>query len=497
MTQLATIACLGFMAYMMWSDVRRREGQPISWVPLFWMFLAGSRWISSWFSLGSPMSVDDYSEGSPVDRAVFMGLIAWGMIVLAKRPITVSTLIADNMWLGAYLLFTVGSIFWSDEPYLSTKRWIKDLGNPVMALVMLTEPRRPLEAVGITLRRLAILLLPLSVLFIRYYPQLGRAYRPDGSPMYTGVGHQKNDLGLMCLVTGIYFFWKLLQKRRGQEVAEPVNTWDFALIAMLLWLLRVSDSQTSLACLVAVVLCLLLARLPPLAFRVSRVVPVLAGAVLCAVALESTFHLKDTALALLGRDPSLTNRTDLWAVVRSFETNPYVGAGFMSFWSGPRMTAIWAAVGNGVVQAHNGYLEQYLNLGYLGVAMIVAIMLSALVTMWRSPETEGSGVLLRLCCLLAAALYNYTEAAFYGINNMWVLFLVACITVRPDALGVAGVPTVPDTVAVRRRAAAVSGWAHPADERASSGAPTGATPRLLRGHARLVSGGRPAHDPTA
>ena len=44
-----------------------------------------------------------------------------------------------------------------------------------MVLVILTE-KRPYEAVGVILRRLAFLLLPLSVLFIRYYPDLGREY---------------------------------------------------------------------------------------------------------------------------------------------------------------------------------------------------------------------------------------------------------------------------------------------------------------------------------
>ncbi len=51
------------------------------------------------------------------------------------------------------------------------------------------------------------------MLFVRYFPELGRTYHADGSPMFTGVGHQKNDLGLMCLVTGIYFAWKVFQPR--------------------------------------------------------------------------------------------------------------------------------------------------------------------------------------------------------------------------------------------------------------------------------------------
>jgi hypothetical protein len=48
-----------------------------------------------------------------------------------------------------------------DERTVLMKRWVKDLGNPIMALVILTE-RRPYEAVGVVLRRLTFLLRPLS-----------------------------------------------------------------------------------------------------------------------------------------------------------------------------------------------------------------------------------------------------------------------------------------------------------------------------------------------
>ena len=59
------------------------------------------------------------------------------------------------------------SIAWTDEPFVLFKRWIKDLGNPIMALVILTE-QRPYEAVGAILRRLGFFCLFLyrSCLFV-------------------------------------------------------------------------------------------------------------------------------------------------------------------------------------------------------------------------------------------------------------------------------------------------------------------------------------------
>ena len=44
-----------------------------------------------------------------------------------------------------------------------------------------------------------------------------------------------------------------------------------------------------------------------------------------------------------------------------------------------------------------------------------------------SSGTRPRPALLRLSFLVAAALYNYTEASFYGLNNMWVLMLAASI----------------------------------------------------------------------
>src|SRR5262245_28441421 len=325
MQSLATLLCLLFIVYLFWIDLRRSDGPSHAlWVPLAWMFLAGSRWVSSWLNLGPSLaSANDYAEGSPVDRAVFFGLIGAGLVILARRRSDWPNLLVNNKWIILYLLYCLASSTWSDEPTILIKRWVKDLGNPIMALVILTE-RRPYEAVGVVLRRLTFLLLPLSVLFIKYYPDLGRVYKADGSPMFTGVGHQKNDLGLMCLLAGIYVFWELLQRRRPRRLgrAHPVHgnaqlrgftssgfrgfirglgrrvralgaargnrhpgfmqqhkIIALVVIGMLCWLLRMSDSQTSFVCLVAAVLLLLLGRTPFIARKPARIF----GVLLCAV----------------------------------------------------------------------------------------------------------------------------------------------------------------------------------------------------------------------
>ncbi len=198
---------------------------------------------------------------------------------------------------------------------------------------------------------------------------------------------------------------------------------------MLAWLLHLSDSQTSFVCLVVAVLVLLLGRTPFMARRPGRIFGVLFCAVLAIWLLDEMLQVKEIALSLLGRNPTLTTRTDVWQTLEGFEVNPIVGVGFMSFWTGERLEEVWRLLGVHINQAHNGYLEQYLNLGYIGVAFIAVIMLSGLIRVRRHLSVDLAAGMLRLCFIVSAVLYNYTEASFYGINNMWMLLLLGCLEV--------------------------------------------------------------------
>lgn len=430
---LAAAICAALVAYLFWDD-RKLRLHPVDglWVPLAWMFLAGSRWASSWLNLGQPLdSVDSYSEGSPVDRAVFFALIVAGLVVLARREVSWRALFSNNMLLVLYLLYCLVSVTWSDEPYVAFKRWFKDLGNPVMVLVIVTS-RYPLEALTTLLRQLAYLLLPLSVLFVKYLPELGRTYHIDGSPMYTGVGHQKNDLGLMCLISGTYFLWLTIQMR------EQFLEWKlrrrctiYGLSAMMCWLLYMSNSQTALACLLIAGTMFAVGRLPPIKRQPTRIVPTLLFGFIVLAILDLASDARQHVFEMLGRNPTLTNRTELWGLLSSLTTNPWVGSGFMSFWTGERMEVVWKAMGPGVNQAHSGYLEQLLNLGYVGLLLTALLVGRGLANAWRQLSRDTGMAMLRMVFIVIACFYNYTEASFYGINNMWVLLLVGVISQPP------------------------------------------------------------------
>jgi hypothetical protein len=46
-------------------------------------------------------------------------------------------------------------------------------------------------------------------------------------------------------------------------------------------------------------------------------------------------------------------------------------------------------------------------------------------------HTDPAAGLLKLSFVAAAALYNWSEAAFYGMNAMWTLALLGIVDTRP------------------------------------------------------------------
>jgi exopolysaccharide production protein ExoQ len=132
-------------------------------------------------------------------------------------------------------------------------------------------------------------------------------------------------------------------------------------------------------------------------------------------------------VGILGRDATLTGRTELWSVVLGMHFNPIIGTGYESFWLGPRLEQLWSTFWWRPTQAHNGFIETYLNLGWIGLLLLASVI-------WSAYARAISGVGRRDPCaafLLALSVvvvpYNFTEASLRLQNLPWVFLLVAAV----------------------------------------------------------------------
>ena len=132
--------------------------------------------MSVWFNM-SPADSDVQMDGSPLDRVVFALLLVGGLVVLVNRGRKSSAALKANWPILAYFAFCLVSVVWSDFPDVAAKRWIKAIGDLVMVLIIVTDGN-PIGALKRVLARAGFILLPASVLLIKYFPGLGRGYDP-------------------------------------------------------------------------------------------------------------------------------------------------------------------------------------------------------------------------------------------------------------------------------------------------------------------------------
>ena len=391
------------------------------------MFLAGSRFVSQWLNLGAPEGTDAVLDGSPVDRIIFSLLIGAGLLVLIRRKINWWAVLVDNKWV--WLLFLLGAIsfIWSEFPILSAKRLAKALGNVVMALVILTE-KEPYTALIAVLRRLAFVTLPLSILFIKYFPDLGRTYHRGGQQLFTGVATQKNGLGQLCLLAGICFIWSLLHGRRdpSQEGRTTLTAIDVVLLALAVWLLSMANSATALACLLIAVGIIGASRVQWISATPRRILNIGLLLALAVVLLETIVDVRGMIIGSLGRDPTLTTRVPMWEELLASMKNPWIGFGYEVYWAtneGRTVSQNWA----GIFQAHNGYLEMYLNLGLIGLAVLLVGIASGMLKVRRYLDISYSPAVFRMVLIVTVVLANWTEAFFRSVSNPWLLLFVGLI----------------------------------------------------------------------
>jgi exopolysaccharide production protein ExoQ len=421
----ALIFTAGILVLFFADRARDAKTSPALWLPTIWLLLVTSRNISQWLG-GSNVttSAEEYIDGSPLDRAILTAFITAGVGVLIRRRQQTVEILRANAPLLIFLLFCAASAGWSDYPFVTFKRWTKALGAVTMVLIVLTD-RDPLFSVKRFLTRAAFILIPYSVLLIKYYPELGRYYdRWEGKAFYCGVATDKNVLGALCLIFGLMLVWRMVEivRCRGQRAghAGAVAT----VLAMNLWLFYKADSATSVGCFVlgsTLILLLSISRRPRVGL-VHVTVAVLVSVAVIVYVFPDAFAL---LVGSLGRNMTLTGRTDLWNDLRQMDTHPWLGTGFESFFLGDRLDVLWTKYWWHPNEAHNGYLEIYLTLGIVGLSLLGVLILTGyrnLVAQYRRDPHAGS---IRLAFWTIALNYNLTEAAFKAMHPTWLLFLIA------------------------------------------------------------------------
>ena len=144
----------------------------------------------------------------------------------------------------------------------------------------------------------------------------------------------------------------------------------------------------------------------------------------------------DLVVAALGRDLTLTGRTEIWeASARFVDAQPWLGYGYYAFWLPENGPAYWVrdAVAWQVASAHSSWLELALGLGRLGVALFA---LQLAVTLARGADVimQREAGLWAPAFLATFALYTLSESHVLQANNIfWIVYVAVAARLALDA----------------------------------------------------------------
>jgi exopolysaccharide production protein ExoQ len=203
---------------------------------------------------------------------------------------------------------------------------------------------------------------------------------------------------------------------------------------MICWLLHISNSKTSLVCLLIGIFVVVMLGFQSIKKHLELYICISVFALLI---LQMTFNITESIILSLGRDLTLTGRNEVWAEVLDMTTDPLIGTGFESFWLGKRLETLWAKHWWKPNQAHNGYIETYINMGWLGLLFLSGAIFSSFRNIRKMlilPNDLGKPAMTnfdfgryRMGFLAILIVYNISEAVFKGLHCLFFIFFVIAI----------------------------------------------------------------------
>lgn len=381
-------------------------------------------------------------EETPILRLVWLPVYAITLTLILNRLGRMASAWPAWLLVGALTLLALASRYWSIDPEVTDRR--------VIALFMSSAFAVYLGAafVGSHLPRLlmhtGLVMAVGSLVMVLAFPAIG-IHQADNAGLWRGLWYEKNQMGIVMVATAVATAAVLASgdnPGRGRRVA-------LLTLVLSIGLMLGTQSKTSLLCLLiglGTVTGLWVMRRGGPALSVVAV-----WAAITAAGVGAWVWTDNSALILelLGKDPTLTGRTDIWeSLMRRVAERPWTGFGYSAFWGKESVPAHYVRLETGwlVPSAHNGWIDLLVQVGWPGTVLVGAVMALALVALVARLGGQGAregG--FSLAYLMVFAVLSASESVLLSHANLpWALFLALMTrSLTPDPMPQRHTATVP------------------------------------------------------
>ncbi len=299
-------------------------------------------------------------------------LLPWSLIV-AKDPLRAFEAMARNAWLLVLPIFALTSVLWSDYPSATLRSAIQFLLTIIIGVLAgsCIRPRIFLSALFSALTCITV---------ISVFSELDALLQDAGRVNLRGVFESKNQMATCAVLLSLTALAIVFDRMQFIILRFTAGTCFFLAI----FAVYAANSAGSTVCIAPAVLAVgFTAILSKLATQTRAAILIGCVFIVLPTVVAAAMSLADPTAILdaLGKDSTLTGRTELWANARAlWDERPVLGYGYQAFWQvgNPKAEELWFVnnVDSGAgFHFHNLYLNTAVDLGMLGVFIVIALTL--------------------------------------------------------------------------------------------------------------------------
>jgi len=366
--------------------------------------------------------ISDPSLGDLRMQIIYASIYVVPPIILFANKIKISHAILRGKLLLALVFLAILSIFWSDFPLLTMRRSLALIGTTLFGIYVALRfsLAKQIKLLAWALGISAILSLVTALLFPDY-GQSTIVYEAGCRGIYV----HRSILGRLMVLNVLTLLFLKVKNRKSIFVKG-------IFIALSMILIFFSGSVGPVIILVSLITFLPIFQ----AFKWSKNLRI---AFLVLVLLLACWTILwfcinfNPFLNAIGRDPTLTGRTDLWkGLLPVIIERPFFGYGYSAFWvwSNYRISHIRWISGWEAQHSHNGFLEILLSLGIAGGAMFAAHYIlafqRAIIKIQSGKKAEIIWAIVYLTFML---LSNLSESTILRQNSLfWVIYVSTTVS---------------------------------------------------------------------
>jgi exopolysaccharide production protein ExoQ len=361
------------------------------------------------------------TEGSPLSRMIWLGLLAAGAIGVGRNSRQAWALLRSvNPWLLLFAALATASVCWSIDPGVTLRRLVRLATIMLDGMALALVSWRP-QSFQDALRPVLTLILVASIIFALTMPELAVEHLQQRELIgaWHGLATQKNGLGSLGASALIFWLHAWLSKERpGWAVLCGL-----AVSATCLFMSR--SSTAILATILAVPVLIMLLRSPP---GLRRFMPYLIAGFAAVLLLYSLavlnlvpglgFILEPITL-LTGKDRSFTGRTAIWAIITNhISYAPLLGSGYGAYWVQSVTSPSYEMLRRLYFypsESHNGYLDVINDLGWVGGLCLLGYLVTYLRQGLRLFATMRVQAGLYLALLFQHLIMNLSESRWFSV----------------------------------------------------------------------------------